>query len=344
MSELPEQWAFLPTGWKVAFIFTGCRAGATRIFQETIEELLRHPGAGNPHRARLLFFAALRRRALRYPAVCELEGLTAVLHRMAEPARSAFTLAFLKAVNEDELEHVLELGARQVAEEEARAHALLVTADADLGDSGDSLNEKVLAAFEAISPDEDAAKQIMDAAHALSARHGGHRISARNPATLAVGLGFLLLIAVLTWHFLGEAGLFPEEAVKIANAGAAARPDQFDPVDNDASQLRDWFMLKGFDDFQLPPGLGRYHVVGVRLFKFENEAIAQAAIAENTMFFYAFAGHSLGIDVVPEKTWRITQTDRWVLAIRQEKDFCFMIAFRGTKADMERLLEKTTAQ
>lgn len=338
MSELPEQWAFLSAGWRAAFVFTGCRVGATRIFQDTVEELLRHPGTGSSHRARVFFFAALRRRALRYPATCELEGGTAILHRMPEPARSAFTLTLLKTVNEDELEHVLELGPRQVAAEIDRARSLLADGNPE---TGDSLDEKLHAALEAISPDEEAARQISDAVHALSTRHGGHRISARNPATLAVGLGFLLLIAVLTWHFLGEAGLFPEEAVKIANMGAAARPDQFDPVDNDASQLRDWFMLKGFDNFQLPPGLESYHVVGVRLFKFENEAIAQAAIAENTMFFYAFAAHSLGIAVVPEKTWRITQADRWVLAIRQDKDFCFMIAFRGTKAEMERLLEKS---
>jgi len=104
-------------------------------------------------------------------------------------------------------------------------------------------------------------------------------------------------------------------------------------------------MLKGYDNFRVPPGFENFAVVGVRSFKVENEVIAQAAVLqdENTIFFYSFPTQPFGISVNPEKSWRITEADRSVLAIREEDGTGFMIAFRGTKADMETLLEQSGA-
>lgn len=204
-----------------------------------------------------------------------------------------------------------------------------------------SLDAEGHAAVQSLALSPQADTDITDAAHAFSQRHDSHRFSVRNPATLAVTLGFLLLIGVLTWHFLGQAGVFPEEAIKIATAGAGARPDQFDPLEQKAGQLEDWFMLKGFDNFRVPPGLENLQVVGVRLFQSENEWVAQAAVAENTMFLYCFPSQPFGIDVRPEKSWRITQAERTALAIREEGGMCFMIAFRGSEADMKAFLHKT---
>jgi hypothetical protein len=184
-----------------------------------------------------------------------------------------------------------------------------------------------------------AATDMAEAVQLLGQRGGTPRLSVRNPATMAVALGFLLLIGVLTWHFLGQAGVFPDEAIKIATQGAAARPDQFDPVEEKAGQLQDWFMLKGFDNFRVPPELANFAVIGVRIFKSDNEPIAQAVVSENMMFFYCFPATPFGIDL-PEKSWRVTEADQTVLAIREEKGVCFMISFRGNQAKMDQFLRK----
>ena len=47
------------------------------------------------------------------------------------------------------------------------------------------------------------------------------------------------------------------EAVKIAMTGAKATPSQFDPVEEKADSLQDWFTLKGFDNFQVPAGIAQ---------------------------------------------------------------------------------------
>ena len=191
---------------------------------------------------------------------------------------------------------------------------------------------------------ETAAELIAKSAEAIAARRGGALTKVRNPAILAVGAAFLLLIALLVWNFLGRAGTFPEEAIKIATTGAKAIPEHFDAVEAKAGELQDWFMLKGFEGYKIPPGLENFEVVGVRMFKVENESVAQAAVPENFMYFYCFPATPFGIRVIPEGSWRITEADRSVLALREEHGICFMVAFRGKKADMQRFLEKAGAK
>ena len=185
----------------------------------------------------------------------------------------------------------------------------------------------------------EAESQIEDGAQALSARRSGILTHVSNPAILAVGTGIILLIGVLVWNFFGRAGTFPDEAIKIATTGGKVIPADLEVVETKVSHLQDWFMLKGFDRFQIPPGFENFDAVGVRIFKVENEPVGQIAVAENSMWFYSFNPVPFGI-TIPEKSWRVTEADRTVLALRAEDGVCFMVAFRGKKADMRRLLEK----
>ena len=70
--------------------------------------------------------------------------------------------------------------------------------------------------LETISLDENSRAQIEEGARAFAAKHGGARARIGKHATFAVGIGFLLLVGLLVWMFLGRAGTFPDEAVKIA--------------------------------------------------------------------------------------------------------------------------------
>ena len=197
--------------------------------------------------------------------------------------------------------------------------------------------------LEAIPFDANSRAEIDEAARAFLARRGAGRTQIGKHAAFAVGVGFLLVIGLLVWMFLGRAGTFPEEAVKIAATGAKATPNQFDPVEEKAGALQDWFALKGFDNFRIPPEFAPFDVVGVRIFNVDNESIAQVAVPQNTMYFYSFPAQPFGISVVPEGSWRITESDRLVTAIREEKGMCFLVSFRGSKSDMKGLLEKVGA-
>jgi hypothetical protein len=197
--------------------------------------------------------------------------------------------------------------------------------------------------LESIPLDADSRAQINEAARAFVTRRGTGRTQVGKHAAFAVGVGFLLLTGLLVWIFLGRAGTFPAEALKIAATGAKASPTQFDSVEEKAGALQDWFALKGFDKFHIPPEFAPFDVVGVRIFNVDNEPIAQVAVPQNVMYFYSFPAQPFGISVVPEGSWRITESDRSVLAIREEKGMCFLVAFRGSKNDMKGLLEKAGA-
>jgi len=173
----------------------------------------------------------------------------------------------------------------------------------------------------------------------ISTAHSNRRFNPRDPAMLAVGIGFLLLIALLAWHFLGRAGVFPEEALTIAAEGAKLRTDQFEVVEEKAGNLEDWFVLKGFDRFHVPAKFANFEAAGARIFKIENRPVAVLAIPENFMFFLVFDPAPLGIDIHPEGTWQFTEFDyKYAAAIREEKGMCFMVVIKGKAKDLVRLV------
>jgi hypothetical protein len=101
-------------------------------------------------------------------------------------------------------------------------------------------------------------------------------------------------------------------------------------------------MLKGFDRFRVPPALEKIPVVGVRLFKSENEPVAQALVLENRMSVFCFNGRPFGINV-PPGAWKIGEGERLALAIREENGVSVLLAFRGTKDQMRQFLENAGA-
>lgn len=193
-------------------------------------------------------------------------------------------------------------------------------------------------AFQTETKDQE---ELAESARRLLEHKEHRRMAFGSPAMIAVGVAFVFLAGVLVWHFLGRAGVFPDEAVKIAATGMKGGPELFSEVEEKAGNLPDWFVLKGFDHFKVPAGFEDFPAVGVRIFKIENQPVAMTAIADSNhkMFFFSFESAPFGISIVPQKKWMIAESEQNALAIRQDETACFMIAMRGRKADMERLLE-----
>jgi hypothetical protein len=115
MSDIPDDWFFLETAWRFALVLTGCYEGTSKVFKDSVDELLRHPHPGDLERSKQLFFTIVRRRSLKFPARCELEGIAAKLHKLPEPGRSALTLLYLDALAASDVQHVLNLDERLLA-------------------------------------------------------------------------------------------------------------------------------------------------------------------------------------------------------------------------------------
>jgi len=172
-----------------------------------------------------------------------------------------------------------------------------------------------------------------------SAAKAKARFHPLDPSMLSVTVGFLLLVGLLTWHFLGRAGVFPEEALSIAVEGVKLRTDQFEIVAEEAGLLEDWFLMKGFERFSVPSQFAKFQTAGARIFKIEGQQVGVLAIPENFMFFMVFDPAPLGIEIQPEGSWRVAEFDyKYAAAIREQDGMCFMVVIRGTKADLKDLI------
>jgi hypothetical protein len=116
MSDNPEDWVFLETAWRFALLLTGCYEGTSKVFKDSVDELLRHPHPGDLERTKQLLFTIVRRRSLKFPARSELEGTAAKLHKLPEPGRSALALLYLDALPASEVQCVVNLDERFLAD------------------------------------------------------------------------------------------------------------------------------------------------------------------------------------------------------------------------------------
>jgi hypothetical protein len=115
MSDIPDEWIFLETAWRFALVLTGCHECTSKVFKDSVDELLRHPHPGDLERTRQLFYTIVRRRSLKFPARCELDGTAEKLHKLPEPGRSALALLYLGALPASDIQCVLNLDERLLA-------------------------------------------------------------------------------------------------------------------------------------------------------------------------------------------------------------------------------------
>ncbi|MFZ4774061.1 MAG: hypothetical protein ACOYM3_01780 [Terrimicrobiaceae bacterium] len=227
--------------------------------------------------------------------------------------------------------------------EVTRARAAIAKSPGLLGQYEEQLvlDRVAAAAFLNILIPENISAELSAQANAITAVRGGRRFSFLDPAMLSVTIGFLLLVATLTWHFLGRVGVFPEEALSIATEGAKLRTEQFEVVEDKAGSLEDWFILKGFDRFYVPGNFANFQAAGARVFKISNQPVAVLAIPENFMFFLIFDPAPFGIVIRPAGAWQFAEFDyKYAAAIREERGMCFMVVIKGTPQDLKRLIEK----
>jgi hypothetical protein len=172
------------------------------------------------------------------------------------------------------------------------------------------------------------------AVEALPAR----RLHPRDPAILAAGIGFLLLVALLVWNFLGRPAAFPPDAAEIAEAVIDADGESFDPVGEPVGEVDDWFLMKGFDGYKVPEHLETHLAESGGILKIQNHPVAVVAVPRRNAHFIVFEAAPFGIRL-PEGEWRTARIDEsHAAAIRQKDGMCFMILRKGSLASVQDLL------
>jgi hypothetical protein len=164
------------------------------------------------------------------------------------------------------------------------------------------------------------------------------RLHPRDPAILAAALGFLLLVVLLVWNFLGRPAVFPPDAAEIAEAVIEIDDEPYEPVGEPAGEVEDWFLMKGFENFKVPEHLEAHPAESGGLLQIQNQPVAVVTVPGRNARFIVFEAAPFGIDI-PAGEWRSARIDaNHAAAIRQLDGMCFMILRKGSLAAVQDLL------
>lgn len=230
------------------------------------------------------------------------------------------------------------------AGEDARIQKAIQFAEKDAGlkrklDAQIAFDSRAAAAIGAICPRSSLIDRIKE-----MEKPAGHSFNLRSmlktPPVLAMAIALLVLAGLGIYFGLSRMEDFPgrEDAMRMIEITDEMTGVEMEPKTARAGDLEDWLFSKGFEGYFVPPEFAELKVLGGRVFKQDGLPVAQIAMEKNAMLFYVFRADDFGVKVDPPDHWRIFQDDEWTAAIRSHKGLCFMVTFRGTKADMQRFL------
>jgi hypothetical protein len=202
-------------------------------------------------------------------------------------------------------------------------------------------DQQIVSVIHFIKPPDNLRQKLNDLTAAPTVAKTKLRSQIINPAILTALLGVLLIIGVVVFIVLERMEKFPgREAVESLLGGAAKMTGvELETVTTTTSQLEDWLYMRGYEGYEVPPELATLPVVGSRVFRNEGRPVAQLAVDHHNSLVYQFHASEFGVQLPSDGGWQVLTKDDWVGAIRQHGDHCFLVAFRGTKSDMDDFLK-----
>jgi hypothetical protein len=205
-------------------------------------------------------------------------------------------------------------------------------------------DEQIIDVIHYIKPPENLRQKLSDLSIAPRAEKTRLRKQVINPAVLTALLGVVVILGIVVFFVMEKMEKFPGREAVESMLGSAGKMSgtELEPVASTTGQLGDWFYMRGYDGFEAPPELATLPVMGSRVFRIDGRTVGQIAVgnAESLRcLIFQFHASEFGVQLPPEDAWRVLTQDAWVGAIRQHGDHCFLIAIRGTKAEMEDFLK-----
>ena len=158
----------------------------------------------------------------------------------------------------------------------------------------------------------------------------------RHPAVLAIAFAFLVVLGVLFLGVRKELEEFPGRELVVALVEGNGDGD-WEPVSGArAGDLEDWFMLKGFDGFTVPPELENRPVSFCRVVMVEGQPVAQLNLEGGRLF--VLRGSDLGVR--PDASdWRFFAHANDVVGVRESGSICYVVVVAGEEPDLKQFLK-----
>ena len=155
------------------------------------------------------------------------------------------------------------------------------------------------------------------------------------PAVLAIVLALLVVVGVTVYFAKNRMGDFngKETVMAFVEAAGAAEDSAFEPIPPTAAEkLDDWFVLKGFEGYAVPPQLANAKALGCRISRYKGIQVAEVALARDHALLLVFRA----ADIQPpmDKGEHIFQQDGWAVATQGDDENGYVIMFQGDSDEM----------
>lgn len=160
-------------------------------------------------------------------------------------------------------------------------------------------------------------------------------------ATFAVVCGILVIVGFAVWTVMEKMEKFPgrENVDRMLEATSRMSGVELEPMTATSGTLGDWFYMRGFEGYTLPPEFGALPVLGSRVLRIDERPIAQLAVDRQNSILYVFRASDFGVEIPETVTWRMLGHEDWSAGIRRNGGLCYMVAMRGSKQDLQELLQ-----
>ncbi|MDD5351183.1 MAG: hypothetical protein PHQ12_13310 [Chthoniobacteraceae bacterium] len=165
------------------------------------------------------------------------------------------------------------------------------------------------------------------------------------PAVLAIALALVVVVGALVYLARTRGGDFPgREAIEamVEAESEASEPPMEAVTPAAAGKLDDWFVLKGFEGYAVPPPMDKVTAIGCRVWKHGNLPVADVALRKvagvEGARLLVFRVADLPTGTLEPGGWRVFQQDEWAVAVWSDRETVCAVVIQGDSDDMRRLL------
>lgn len=163
----------------------------------------------------------------------------------------------------------------------------------------------------------------------------------RHHAILPVLAGVLVLVGIAIFFQMRNATQFEgrETVEQMIEGTAESAGMELEVVSSPAGQLGDWFYMKGFEGYSLPPELASLPAVGSRVAAVDGRSVAQVAVDRHHLVIHVFDAAKFGVALESGGPWRVFTHEVWAAAVRRQGPTCYLLTVQGTEGEMEAILK-----
>lgn len=166
--------------------------------------------------------------------------------------------------------------------------------------------------------------------------------TARHPAILATALAVLVMAGLTIYFVMERLHEFPGSVIakKMLVVASNTKRGQLDPLHTDAINIGDYFFMKfQLEHFDVPMAFADLRATGARVVDDDDgHRVAQVALAESGLQFFLYPADAAEAAEAAKRRkpgWNFVENEGWTGAVEVRGGVCFMIAMRGSKADLE---------